>query len=591
MKLFLCDTPAARALLRGAADIPVLACTDDDGDDGWQRVSADPERLEGYSRGYRDCIARLSAANAGLPWWANPVSEKNEHDGGCYRHLVWYAELLARIRRGDLDQAAVIAPAPVLLQLEGYCIRHSIAHEARFRTGHSPLRAALRRLKWLLVYMGRRLFARGFAARIRRRLPRGRTYVLRTWLNRPAVEAPGDYADSFFGSLHLKAARRGYTPIFVAGILQDYLRTAAAALIRQDVLIIPEEYFLRQRDILACALAPETALQAGTAATFMGEDVAEIIAWHMRRGHESCAVFLNLLRHAVSRRLHAELKPAAYVQTFENYAWEKLAIAGLRAGAAPPFIIGFQHAFLCQDSFKYFPGPGEAKAMPLPDRIVTLGETTAQMLRSRGDYAGVDIRTGCALRQDPAPARQPDDRPLPRRVMIPLSLSRREIGRILEFLSGADGDFAGWEIALRFHPHLSWDAFSRDYPRTLPKGVGISQHRALAADLAETGALAYTWSTVALEAYARGIPAIHLDILQPLRVDPLYAAGPLKYEAARPRDLPAILKELARVTPAERREHAGAIGLFIKSYFHAPHPAGFDAFFPDDETARSERRG
>ena len=573
MRLILCEDLAAVRTDPGTTpEPPVLVC---------DISRPEPERLEAYSRGYRDCIARLSAVNAGPLWWANPVSEKNEHDGRCYRHLVWYAEALRWLKRQDAERGVVVAPAPVLLQLAGYCAGRGIACETRFSAGTSILTAVLRRIKWLLVFAGRRLMMRACAARIHRRLPQSRAYVLRTWLSRRTAESSADFTDAFFGRLHLEAARRGFSPVFVAGILQDYRRTAAAALRRQDVLIVPEEHFLRLGDILRCALEPATALRIGPDAAFMGEDVSELISWHWREGFASCAVFLNLLRRAVSRRLNAELKPEVYVQTFENYAWEKLAVAGLRETGAPPFILGFQHAFLCRDSFKYFPGPGEAALMPLPDRIVTLGETTAGILRSRGEHGAVDIRPGCALRQSPAPAPQSPDAPRPRRVLIPLSLSRPEITRILDFFAGTGGDFAGWEVALRFHPHLSWEEFSRTDRRSLPAGVSVSRHPGLEADLAETGALAYTWSTVALEAYARGIPVIHLDLLSPLRVDPLFAAKSLRFEAAAAGDLPGVLRRIEGMPPAERQEGTAAARLFTQSYFHAPREAALTAFIPE----------
>lgn len=572
MRLILCeDLAAVRTDLGTTPEPPVLVCNGS---------RPEPERLEEYSRGYRDCIARLSAANAGPLWWANPVSEKNEHDGDCYRHLVWYAEALRWLKRQDAERGVVVAPAPVLLQLSKHCAGRGIACEARFQARSSAIVSALRRLKWIAVFAARILLARCLAPRLARRLPRARVYVLRTWLGRAAAQTAGEYRDAFFGNLHLEAARRGYSPVFVAGILGDYARTAAAALRRRDVLIVPEERFLRLGDVLECAFAPALGLRHGSQAVFMGEDVGEILSWHIRLGYATCAVFFNLLRRAVSRRLNAELKPEVYVQTFENYAWEKLAVAGLREAVPHPFILGFQHAFLCQDSFKYFPGPGEAALMPMPDRIVTLGETTAGLLRERGEYSGVDIRVGCALRQS-LPAQGTLDDPLPKRALIPLSLSRSEISRILRFLSEANGDFAGWEMALRFHPHLSWEAFSRGSGAVLPEGVTVSRQPALDADLKASGALAYTWSTVALEAYARGIPVIHLDILSPLRVDPLFGAGPLKRTAAQARELRDVLAGLPDSAPAERRAGAAAIGLFTGRYFHPERPESLESFFPD----------
>ena len=89
----------------------------------------------------------------------------------------------------------------------------------------------------------------------------------------------------------------------------------------------------------------------------------------------------------------------------------------------------------------------------------------------------------------------------------------------------------------------------------------------------------YTWTTVAAEALRMGLPVIYLDVLSPMRVDPLFECEMLKKSVASPEDLLAAIEGFYNMTDEDfAAQQAGAQG-YLKDYFYPVTQENLAPFF------------
>ena len=63
-------------------------------------------------------------------------------------------------------------------------------------------------------------------------------------------------------------------------------------------------------------------------------------------------------------------------------------------------IIGYQHNVVPQSAAGMFIGRNENKIKPLPNKILTVGPETRDIICGYGHYAGNLVEAGCALRYE-----------------------------------------------------------------------------------------------------------------------------------------------------------------------------------------------
>jgi hypothetical protein len=195
-------------------------------------------------------------------------------------------------------------------------------------------------------------------------------------------------------------------------------------------------------------------------------------------------------------------------------------------------------------------GSGEAKSLPLPDTILTVGSVVKDWLESHGGYPPGLLRAACALRQS-APSTANGARRVPIRDMVlTLATSLTEYVRTLTLLEAAWPERPPYRLRIRPHPTIPLeeglrraglnrqDFFTLD---TLP----------LSESLATADVVLYASSTVGLEGLARGIPAVYLDLEDVLETDPMLGWNRFKWTVRDPADLANVLAEIAALPDGE----------------------------------------
>ena len=541
---------------------------------------------------YINSIALLSAKKDSVRWWANSLSEKNEHISQHYRNLFLFYRLIKTITRlFDANISLFVICNPDLAkQVACYCRRNNIQFESLdnrlmqwIKNRGSNLLYTFMACIYLIMNMAVRkmLLPGSLRTRIQREIGGINSYyVIRTWLDdRFGVGADSSFLP-FFGKLPQYVMQKGYNFILLAGIIGNYRDMVRRIKDFRNFLIIPEEFFINYSDLVR--LIPYLhfrRVRLNETVLFNGLDVTALCEEEINKGFLNPEYLKNILRFFMAKRFAGNVRFSHYVQTFENYAWEKMMILGMRETGSPGKILGFQHAFISRNSFKYFPGKSELGIIPLPDGIITRGEITREIMDTYGSYPPDILTTGCALRQEYLREVTLLNRGRHNKIVVPLTMVPRESGLILNFLIESGLPAMDIEVVIRCHPMAPFNTFKKYVNHVLPANFIISNEKSVQQELTTTDIVLYTWTTVAVEAITMGIPVIFLDILSPLYVEPLFECSSLKRIVNRPNDLLSCIQELYAMSDAEFLPGTGIGSGIFSEGFLSGNRRKFGSFF------------
>ncbi|MFH1281199.1 MAG: hypothetical protein ABIH91_00575, partial [Candidatus Omnitrophota bacterium] len=410
-------------------------------------------------------------------------------------------------------------------------------------------------------------------------------YVIRTWLNPRVLNFTNIYSDPYFGSLPAYLSQKGYKVLVIAGIYGPILKILSFLNKKKALTFLPEIFFLRPLDCFRTAgIALFKRINLKEKVIFRGIEVSSFFSEALEKGYLSSAIYQNATRFFVAKNLAKKLKKFIYLQPFENYAWEKAMILGLKSGQEKDFtitIFGFQHAFISRDSFKYFSAPAEEPLMPLPQKIITLGEVTRRILSEKGRYCSLELRAGCALRQEYIRDSGLLSRKTQRKLLVPLTMVKAESLKIISFLEKSQICRKGYSIILRFHPLFGFGALKKEFPQGLPSGFMVDSAGSAVEAIKQADIVCYTWSTVAIEALKLGVPVIYLDILKPMRVDPLFQCANLKSSVEFPEELALSLEKIYNLSAEQFLNEQALSQAYLKEYFNPVDEAHLRSFLPE----------
>ena len=170
-----------------------------------------------------------------------------------------------------------------------------------------------------------------------------------------------------------------------------------------------------------------------------------------------------------------------------------------------------------------FIGKKENGIKPLPDKLLTVGLVTKEILRDYGNYPRSMVDTGCALRYEylewiKLKKIQGSD-------FILLALDGLpEVKVMVNYVLKYADKLKDYTIIIRTHPALPWKNIQDDikYDIDILTNVTLSPSIALIDDLNKADICIYWGSTVSIEALALGIPIINYNNNSYLKYDPLF---------------------------------------------------------------------
>ncbi|MFA6169589.1 MAG: hypothetical protein WCW67_02050 [Candidatus Margulisiibacteriota bacterium] len=500
---------------------------------------------------YIDLIGDVNSKYQSIKWWSYSLSSKDYVSSSFFDELYRTICLAKKIKCSGAEPIVVVADSPrVARQLKYLCEKdNKRVILFGFRSWLCVLLFSLSRQMFssalfLLKQYYRIIVCSMFLHRRKlfgSKMNGGKRYVIRSWATIVSLSS-SPYQDLYFGSLENDLKSKRLNVEMLVGVLGDFI--AAVKLMRADGRPLPQEILLRLIDpILAlfyCRLKP-----CKIKGPVYFQDIDVFLLLNSCLAYErSCGQDLhNMLYYCLGKRLARHYRPDTCIFSHENYPWEKMLILGLRA-TAKPFIIGYQHSVLYQALTSVLLGRNEKDFIPLPDRIVTVGNITRDYLVKEGHYPPARLRSGCSLS---AVKLGPviKSRSMSKNLLVVLGCYPRA-KEMLEFVISSlkKSDF---QLIIRPHPAAPLAGYidSLAFDLKALKNIEISSSP-LAKDLERSFAVLYDGSKVALEAMGVGLPVIKISHFHDIiSYDPLINFPLNKLKAGSEKSLVTLLNEIA----------------------------------------------
>lgn len=515
---------------------------------------------------YIDWIGELSAVNAGREWWASELAAKNPF-------TLLYPRICAAVAARDAlaadgSAALVVCSTPALLEaMARVCQDLGLAHTSSRSRSLPDTRAVARRV----IDAGARLApapTRALGARLpltarravqaspelRRRdvagLPKPsafsgpRTALLVTWVDERSL-ADGRYVDPHFGALPQLLAGAGWDVAYLPRVLPgaDFgavvraLAGTGERFYHPDAWIERSDWREARRTSERWSPRLRPAELGGVPVDGLAREQLDAFRW----SHEQALAY----EHLVRRLSLGGVAPARLILPFEGHSWEQALVDAARRHMPETVTVGFDNVNFSRLALSLYPARSEEGRRPLPDRIVTSGETFKQVLLQEG-YAPERVRGGCALRHAYLADVKPGDRGT-RRVLVAASI---DAGQSFEIIDKAARAFADgrYEVVVKLHP-----AVDRDVLDPLLEGIGglVYEKRPIGELLREVDAMLYGYSVVCYEALAAGVQPVFVRSETFLDLDQLEPFEELRCPARTPQEICAAVDAALARTPEE----------------------------------------
>lgn len=529
------------------------------------------ERFAWELRGpYIDWIGELSAANDSLDWWASELAAKNPFML-LYPRICALAAARELMGKG-LPAALVVCSSQALLECVAEACPGAVRLTRRRRPGppdperlvemwarHAP--GSVRELPARASHLARRgleaspTYRRRLLERLGAKRPDGFDgALLFTWADARSVAPDGSYRDPHFGSLPrlLRAAgqRVAFVPHFIPGTNVEPLARGLVA--SGEQLLFPELYVdaaelddCRGRAQRFAPTIPANAELLGVPVAALAREQVE----SLRRMHAIVLAYEAAVRGLVA----AGVRPDSVFFPYEGHSWEQVVCWAWRRHAPGTRLIGYDNVNFSRLALSMYPARSEFGRRPLPDRVVTNGDTFRHILEGEG-YPPESIRVGCALRHEylwegetPAPPRGERIR-----VLVATSI---DSGQSVELIEAALAAFAGddrFSVLIKLHPAVD----ERTVRALLGPGAqapNVSFDSAPMPELlSHADVLLYKYTVVCYEALAHGVPCVFVKSETGLDLDQLEPYPELRRAVRTSAELRAAVEELTSMEGSER---------------------------------------
>lgn len=386
--------------------------------------------------------------------------------------------------------------------------------------------------------------------------------VIKTFIYDHSFNDQGEFKDVFLGPLTTHEQSKGPVLIYayILGHYQNCLKKMSAA----DVLIVPVEAFLTFGDLWQAVWEMFTVdIKFPAKLDFAGQDVRAMVKSYFDNSFKGVQL-RQFIQFWTTRQLATQVKIKCFYMTYENYPWERMTIQALRAQNPSIDIIGIQHTVVPQAFLNYFTSHSEKENHLLPNRVFTTGPATADIIHKYSS-SDLDVRGGCALRFTHMHQMKVAERRTVKNILIALEASMKTIPMVKYVLDQVQGN-ADYEILIRTHPLLPWDAIASEGKIKTQDHMRFSSH-SLKDDMEWADVVIYWSTTVSMEALMIGKPVIHFDLGTTLSFDPLFECPHLKWTINSTSDLISILKHIDALTATDFQFQYKTAQQYLNTYF------------------------
>ncbi len=404
--------------------------------------------------------------------------------------------------------------------------------------------------------------------------------ILVTILSERAVAREGAYEDVYFGRLHTWLAECGQSVLICGFPEGDAEAILAKAVQRSDVTIQSYGHLLNGLDIAKAYMRALTVhFRMPPLPPLWGQEAAPLLRADFR--HERISVFEGLLIRTAMQRLLDRHREARLIHIYENNGWERANYQAAKSAMPPRPVTGYLHCAVLRSHLKNIYPPEEHGLRPMPDRIVTTGTASRDLLLTFGVYPPELVVAGCGLRAPllsqisgiPAPRR-------PVRTILALFEGLVSVVPALQMFAQAASQHRQTRFLVRCHPQLPMERLAAlaGVAYGPSETVDVSTPPRLEDAIAEADVVVYVSSTAALSALYAGRPLIKLDIDETVDDDPLTAICALKYRASRPEEVLAALDAIGAMDEVSVASATAEARRYLEDYLVAPSASSVAPF-------------
>lgn len=509
---------------------------------------------------YVEALGSLNAELGSPEWWAMPFTTKNPISTSLCRDCFEFLLIvdLAKTIGGGLIVVTENARVAAQVTRWGTHEHIQVINKIKFS------RAMRQRLEQcaplsILLLMVRAVWFRLLMGRSIPNMSRQKSdpTLVVTLVHPHSITPQGEFRDTYFGCLS-EQLQAWNVPVVIVGQIQGLSRRLAEQFGRKTTVpAIPFDAVLRVKEIIGCGIeALRRWWQSDydwkeSTLTLQGISVTGLLQSAIQHSHSSGDVFRSVYAFESARAIAHLFRPARCFYPYENRAWEKMLLLGIRSVSPRTRLLGYNHASITGSHTNFMLKKEEQTRMPFPDRVITMGRVTHGWLEKQGGHPQQVLTVGCALRQSSAaPAaliKSRRDKKVSR-LLVALATSQVEYVNTLVYLQEALASemvdvCERVTIKIRPHPTIRLENALKVLEGMITFPFEVSSE-SVARDLDWADVVLYASSTIGLEAVGAGIPAIYMDLGDILNTDPMDGWFEFKWVAGCPTDLVPILSNI-----------------------------------------------
>jgi len=484
------------------------------------------ERLQRTAKEHRqhyiDYIGALSEANHNLFWWLCSLSEKNPYISDVFLHFCYIKLALDFIyeEKGDI---VIIAESHVLIDIMRDRLNNapdmrvitidSFLLGIRERTA-SILEGTIKKIWFNSNYLARILFARYFKQKRkheREDLGGSEWIALHSWTDHRSFRDLPVFSDNYFGNMGNEIANRTEHFFYLINVLPTFSYVSAVkGLLKTTATVFLFEELLRPTDALRATIDVRTHFPGfRQCPPLEGIDISRVIQEQCHRDRLGTRSEQSYLSYLVSKSMSHQMKLRSFIYTFENHTWEKMFCSGFKHFSPDTIAVGYAHSIVNPMELSYSRSDRERGIMPIPDIILANGERTKRILIESG-FESDRIITSGAFRYQTIHADIENSRKVTgKRILIAVPGELNEALELVYKSIEALSDMQEASIIIKCHPTMPISAFIQYLPNIPPHFI-VSEDP-IETLLNQVDCVLYTYSTVAVEAFAKRIPLVHVQ--------------------------------------------------------------------------------
>lgn len=536
-------------------------------------ASKDIIKEKEFVKNYSRFIYNLNIKNISRIWWAKNFTNKSPIHTPLCKNVYDFLVIKELIKKGpDKNIVAILSDPHLARFIKRWAEQKeiSITVKVYFK---KTLKSLLSSIPFFFIcYSFGKLFLRMVSSKLfLNPVPKSskKDFIVITQFEKDTFRKDGTFYDVYFGRLREYLRREDMTFMavgFVACPFKNLLRR------KNNEPAYPLEYFLSLADLFKCFR--ESIISYFARYTINGNtnidscNVLELIKNEVDRTYDTGQIFVNLSVYHGVKNLLSRVHTRKLFYPFENRSWEKMILLAAYESQKEIELIGYQHASLTPKHINFILEDKEINSTPFPEKVISMGKITKDLLEEVFSFPKDLVRIGCALRQNKSFSDKKNNKSQTKNctLLVALASNLDEYARTLKFLDDSSID-KKYIIKIRPHPAINFNEAPRFY-RPHNFNYILDRNKKLIDSLQDSDIVLYVSSTVGIEALAIGKPVIYIDFGNFLNSDPLFNFLAFKWKCEAPENLSKIINEIKSLEESAFKERQRKGIIYAKEYFY-----------------------